>query len=50
MEATMRPEAARTAAMMTPERIDSCRVKKIRFGVIGWSPANQDTTMAVTKL
>jgi hypothetical protein len=46
----MRPEAASTAAMMTPDRIDSCSVKKMRAGVIGWSPANHDTTMAVAKL
>ena len=33
--ATMSPEAASTAAMMTPERIASPMVKMMRRGVIG---------------
>ena len=50
IEATIRPEAASTLAMMTPERIASPHVSKILRGVIGDSPATQETTMAVSML
>ena len=35
MDATMRPEAASTEAMMMPERIASCMVRTMRRGPIG---------------
>ena len=46
----MSPEAASTLAMMTPERMASPIVWKILRGVIGESPANQETTTAVNRL
>ena len=50
IEATMRPEAASTVATITPERIASPIVSKIRLGVMGCSPANQETTTAESRL
>ena len=50
IEATMSPEAASTLAMMTPERMASPIVSKIRRGVIGESPANHETITAVSRL
>ena len=50
MDATIRPEAASTLAMMTPERMASPIVSKIRRGVIGESPATHETTIAVSRL
>jgi len=50
IDATIRPEAARTEAMITPERMASVNVWKIRRGVIGESPATHETTIAVSML
>ena len=50
MAATMSPEAASTEAMITPERMASPNVAKIFRGVIGESPATQETAIAVNML
>ncbi len=50
MAATMRPEAASTQAMIAPDRMASIMVVAMRRGVIGWPPANQETTTAVSRL